>query len=114
MEKPWRAEDPSLWVRQVEICKPRAENMDSSSQPGPQGAWLLPGSPGPDGAEGYGCQLSARSPASPCDLGLLGGTVQPLLLQKLHLVQAHLQSESHPGMGLLKMFKTFCSIDQGQ
>lgn len=111
MEKPWRAEDPSLWVRQVETCKPCAENMDSSSQPGPQRAWLLPGSPGPDGA-GYGRQLSARSPAS--DLGLLGGKVQPLLLQKLHLVQAHLQSESHPGMGLLKMFETFRSIDQGQ
>lgn len=41
------------------------------------------------------------------DLGLLGGGVQ-LLLQKLHHVQAHLQSESHPGMGLLKMFETFC------
>lgn len=48
------------------------------------------------------------------DVGLLGGTVQPLLLQKLHLVRAHLQSESHPGMGLLKMFETFPSIDQGQ
>lgn len=41
------------------------------------------------------------------DLGLLGGGVQ-LLLQKLHHVQAHLQSESHPGMGHLKMFENFC------
>lgn len=83
MEKPWRAEDLSLWVRQVETCKPHAENMDPSSQPGPQGEWLLPGSPG---ARRSGSLWAPALSTKSCRVGLLGAMVQPLPLQKLYHV----------------------------